>query len=42
MAESRPGLPDADLAALPAVKICGVTRLKDALVADHNDIGVAQ
>jgi phosphoribosylanthranilate isomerase len=34
MAESRPGPPAADLAARPAVKICGVTRLEDARVAE--------
>ncbi len=34
MADPRPGPPAADLATLPAVKICGVTRSADARVAE--------
>lgn len=39
MAESRPGPPDADLATLPVVKICGVTRAEDARVAESFGAG---
>ncbi|MFV2006079.1 MAG: N-(5'-phosphoribosyl)anthranilate isomerase [Longimicrobiales bacterium] len=39
MAESRSRPPDADLATRPAAKICGVTRLEDARVAESLGAG---
>ncbi|GMR13678.1 MAG: phosphoribosylanthranilate isomerase [Gemmatimonadota bacterium] len=39
VAEFRSGQPDADLATPPAVKICGVTRSRDALVAESLGAG---